>query len=297
MATQTKVDDLLKTLYTMAFLVEARDAYTGGHLWRVSQFAKRLATAAGLSRKEAAAIGLGGFLHDLGKVGVPDAILGKTDKLTDAEYGIIKTHPDVGIRVLRGHPLIDFVHEAILGHHERPDGRGYPHGISDDSIGVSAKIIGLVDAFDAMTSSRPYRKGMSLEAAIEQISMNLGTQFDKKFSEIFIQLARAGELNDIIGHSDSGIPLHNCPPCGLVVTVNRNLQAGDAIFCRVCGHGHQFVTDSKTSTLVLSSEILTGSPTDLIADIDHSLLGELIDETAPYLFVGKARWWNWRGLK
>ena len=294
---QTKVDDLLKTLYTMAFLVEARDAYTGGHLWRVSQFATRLAVASGLSRKEVAAIGLGGFLHDLGKVGVPDAILGKTDKLTDAEYGIIKTHPDVGIRVLYGHPLIDFVQEAIIGHHERPDGCGYPHGISNESLGISARIIGLVDAFDAMTSSRPYRKGMPLELALEQITINAGTQFDKKFSKIFIELGRKGELDDIIGHSDSGIPMRDCPMCGRVVTVNRNLKDGDAVFCRVCGNGHHVLFNPKTSLLEPTGDMQRGMPTDLIADIDHTMLAKLIDNTAPYLFVGKTQWWNWREQK
>ena len=294
---QTKVDDLLKTLYTMAFLVEARDAYTGGHLWRVSQFATRLAVASGLSRKEVAAIGLGGFLHDLGKVGVPDAILGKTDKLSDAEYGIIKTHPDVGIRVLYGHPLIDFVQEAIIGHHERPDGCGYPHGISNESLGISARIIGLVDAFDAMTSSRPYRKGMPLELALEQITINAGTQFDKKFSKIFIELGRKGELDDIIGHSDSGIPMRDCPMCGRVVTGNRNLKDVDAVYCRVCCNGHNVLFNPKTSLLEPTGDMQRGMPTDLIADIDHTMLAKLIDNTAPYLFVGKTQWWNWREQK
>lgn len=146
MLSKTKIDDFLQTLYTMAFLVEARDAYTGGHLWRVSQLTGRLALAAGLSRKEAATAALGGFLHDLGKVGVPDAILNKTDKLTDTEYAIIKNHPEVGVRVLDGHPLTGLIHDAVLSHHERIDGRGYPNGISEGTITQVAKMVGLADA-------------------------------------------------------------------------------------------------------------------------------------------------------
>lgn len=98
-------DHLLASLLTMAWFVEARDPYTGGHLWRVSRYARLLAEAAGFNDADAARISLGGFLHDLGKVGVPDAILCKPDRLSDAEYVVIKTHPSVGLRLLSGHPL------------------------------------------------------------------------------------------------------------------------------------------------------------------------------------------------
>lgn len=117
---------LLASLLTMAWFVEARDPYTGGHLWRVSRYAYLLARSARLSDGEAARIGLGGFLHDLGKVGVPDAILRKPTGLTDEEYTVIKTHPHMGSRMLAGHPLAQLVNDAVLLHHERPDGAGYP---------------------------------------------------------------------------------------------------------------------------------------------------------------------------
>ncbi|MDO9214728.1 MAG: HD domain-containing protein [Methylococcales bacterium] len=294
MSSKTKIDDLLPTLYSMAFLVEARDAYTGGHLWRVSQLVARLALAAGLSRKEAATAALGGFLHDLGKVGVPDAILNKTDKLTDTEYAIIKTHPDVGVRVLHGHPLAALVHDAVLSHHERVDGRGYPNGITEGAISQAAKMVSLADAFDAMTSSRPYRAGMPLEAALEQIKINLGGQFDKKLGERFIALGRAGELDVIVGHSDAGIPLHSCPMCGPVVVVKREQKVGDAVYCRVCGNEFH-LAENNNHVLQLEPTHKKGTPADLIMDIDYPLLEQLIENTAPYLATGKSHWWNGRG--
>lgn len=295
MLSKTKIDDFLQTLYTMAFLVEARDVYTGGHLWRVSQLTGRLALAAGLSRKEAATAALGGFLHDLGKVGVPDAVLNKTDKLTDTEYAMIKTHPEVGVRVLHGHPLTGLIHDAVLSHHERIDGRGYPNGISESAITQVAKMVSLADAFDAMTSSRPYRVGMPLDAALEQIEINLGKQFDKKLGERFIALGRAGELNAIIGHSDAGIPLHSCPMCGPVVVVKREQKAGDAVYCRVCGNGFH-LTEQYGHALQLEPSHEKGTPADLMMDIDYPLLSQLIENVAPYLSTGKSHWWNWRGV-
>lgn len=295
MLSKTNIDDFLQTLYTMAFLVEARDAYTGGHLWRVSQLTTHLALAAGLSRKDAATAALGGFLHDLGKVGVPDAVLNKTDKLTDTEYAIIKTHPEVGVRVLHGHPLTGLIHDAVLSHHERIDGRGYPHGISESAITQVAKMVSLADAFDAMTSSRPYRVGMPLDAALEQIEIILGKQFDKKLGERFIALGRAGELNAIIGHSDAGIPLQSCPMCGPVVVVKRGQKAGDAVYCRVCGNGFHLAGQHDHS-LQLEPSHKKGTPADLMTDIDYPLLNQLIENVAPHLSTGKSHWSNWRGV-
>ncbi|WP_231383653.1 HD-GYP domain-containing protein [Methylobacter luteus] len=222
--------ELLHTLYSMAFLVEVRDPYTGGHLWRVSQFSTRLALACGLSKRQAVIAGLGGFLHDLGKVGVPDSILNNTGKLSDAEYAVMKTHPALGAQVLQGHPLAPLAMDAVLGHHERIDGRGYPAGLTGGKIAETARIVGIADAFDAMTSTRPYRKGMPVAVAIEQITVNLDAQFDLNFGHCFIELARSGELDGIIGHSDIGIPLHECPICGPVVVVQRKHKGAAAEF-------------------------------------------------------------------
>jgi HD-GYP domain-containing protein (c-di-GMP phosphodiesterase class II) len=117
---------LIKSLLVMADIVEARDPYTGGHLWRVSQFAKLLSIKVGLSETEAIEISLGGYLHDLGKVGIPDSILRKPEKLSEQEFEIIKSHPLIGGRIINQHPLSSLVCSPILEHHERLDGKGYP---------------------------------------------------------------------------------------------------------------------------------------------------------------------------
>lgn len=162
--------ELLKSLYGLSMIVEARDPYTGGHLWRVSQFSRLLAEASGLSPRATALAELGGFLHDLGKVGVPDSILGKPGKLDAAEFDVIRTHPAIGQRLLTPHPLSHLAIEAVVGHHEMPDGKGYPRGLRGDAIPAVARTVAIADAFDAMTSTRPYRPGMPIATAMAIIT-------------------------------------------------------------------------------------------------------------------------------
>lgn len=149
------LEHLLNSLFLMASMVEARDPYTGGHLWRVSQFCRVLAENGGLPPNQVARISLGGFLHDLGKITVPDAILNKPDRLTVDEYEIIKTHPDVGRRLLIDHPLAGLAEFAVFGHHERPDGMGYPLQLPHERISIDACIVGICDAFDTMPAPAP----------------------------------------------------------------------------------------------------------------------------------------------
>jgi hypothetical protein len=232
---ETYFGDMLASLLTMAWFVEARDPYTGGHLWRVSRYARLLADATGHNAADAARIGLGGFLHDLGKIGVPDAILRKPERLTDEEYAVIKTHPDVGMRMLAGHPLAGLVSEAVLLHHERPDGNGYPRRLSVHQIPVPARIVGICDAFDAMTSHRPYRAGMPRDKALAIIGDLRGQQFHSPYADAFLALAKRGELDHVMGHSDDGIPLQSCPLCGPTLVIRREQQSGDHVYCRNCG--------------------------------------------------------------
>jgi len=266
---------LLSSLMTMAWFVEARDPYTGGHLWRVSKFSELVALKAGLSKDDAARISLGGFLHDLGKVGIPDAILRKTDKLTDAEYEIIKTHPDIGFRMLSGHPLADLVKDAVLLHHERPDGRGYPQGLSAEDISDMAKVVGLCDAFDAMTSSRPYRAGMPQEKALSIIAANKGTQFDAGFADAIIALGEAGELAHIIGHSDEGIPLQSCPACGPTIVVQRESQTGDHLHCPSCTGS--FALEKEANEFHITPLNQAASAKDLEPKLDTGLINRQLD--------------------
>lgn len=272
---------LLASLLTMAWFVEARDPYTGGHLWRVSRYARLLAEEAGCDDTEVARIALGGFLHDLGKVGVPDAILRKSSRLTDAEYAVIKTHPDIGLRMLAGHPLAALVRDAVSLHHERPDGQGYPGMLEADAIPDSALIVGLCDAFDAMTSSRPYRAGMARDLALGIIAQESGRQFDPRFAQIFLKLGADGKLDHIMGHSDDGIPLQSCPMCGPTLVVQRNAEAGTRLYCRNCSG--EFKLTAADGALLAVPTGNNGTAADLEPETDTELIARTVAASAAAL--------------
>jgi len=270
--------DMLISLLSLAWVVEARDPYTGGHLWRVSQYANLLASRAGLTPLQTAQVTIGGFLHDLGKVSVPDAILRKADKLDDHEYAIIKTHPDVGKNVLLRHPLGELVVDAVYSHHERPDGNGYPRGIQSRDIPEMAKIVGICDAFDAMTSARPYRPPMSADRALGIIKANLGTQFDSRFGEIFLALGHTPEMHHIIGHSDEGIPLRHCASCGPTIVVRRRAIERSKAFCPACGGGYVL----KGGNLDAVSAGVVGAAADLEPIPDNDLIERIATKNAAF---------------
>lgn len=272
---------LLASLLTMAWFVEARDPYTGGHLWRVSRYARLLADHAGFTSAEAARISLGGFLHDLGKVGIPDAILRKPDRLTDAEYAVIKTHPEIGLRMLSGHPLAQLVSDAVLLHHERPDGQGYPHGMIGKAIPAMARIVGICDAFDAMTSHRPYRSGMPLSKALTLLHENRATQFDAQLTAHFIELGETGSLEHVMGHSDEGIPLQSCPMCGPTLVLKAGHKEGDHIYCRNCGG--EFALTAKNKALQAQPTGAQGEAVDLVPDADPKLIERTVREAVAAL--------------
>lgn len=272
------LEDLLASLLVMAWMVEARDPYTGGHLWRVSRFSRLLAEDMELPQADIARIAIGGFLHDLGKISVPDAILNKTDRLTDEEYAIIKTHPEVGMRLLAGHPLSRLVRAAVLLHHERPDGQGYPHGLAGTTIPLDARIVGLCDAFDAMTSTRPYRRGMPTAKALAIIQDSLDQQFDAVLGQRFLDLGRVGALDHIVSHSDDGIPLQECPMCGPTLLMRRDEPVGGTVYCRNCSG--EFVTGRIGETLHVRPTGKHGSPRDLEPEADIQLIARLVRESA-----------------
>lgn len=272
-------DSLLNALLGLSMIVEARDPYTGGHLWRVSQFSKLLAQQAGLSRRDIALCEIGGFLHDLGKVGVPDAILNKPDRLSDAEYSVIRTHPSVGGHLLAKHPLAGLVIDAVVGHHERPDGKGYPQGIAGDIIPEVARIVSITDAFDAMTSTRSYRVGMPMEKAFTIISSELGVQFDQQLGERFLELSAATQLKHIVGHSEPGIPLQSCPACAAPVAIRSSQHAGAFVYCRACGGESKLQKVGDKFTLEMTGQM--GDASVLAPDSDLDLIGEMVEAIAP----------------
>ncbi len=276
-------EDLLTSLLVMAWMVEARDPYTGGHLWRVSRFARALATDAGLSKADIGRIAIGGFLHDLGKISVPDHILGKRDRLTDDEYAVIKTHPEVGWRMLAGHPLAKLGEAAIRAHHETPDGGGYPRGLRSADIPLDARVVGICDAFDAMTSTRPYRRGMPVDKALEIITDNLDRQFDRELGERFVALGRIGALDHIVGHSDEGIPLHECMVCGPTLVLRSDHRAGAHVYCPSCTG--EYAVEEKAGKLLTVATGRNASPVDLEPEADTVLIANVVRESARSLLA------------
>ena len=276
-------EKILASLLVMAWVVEARDPYTGGHLWRVSRFASLLGKQAGLSENERARITIGGFLHDLGKVGIPDAILNKKDKLTDEEYAVIKTHPEIGRRMLSGHPFSGLAMDAVFMHHETPDGKGYPRGLKQNEIPAVASIVGICDAFDAMTSSRPYRKGMPVEKALSIIKENLGRQFDGHFGEHFLKLGQSDNLLHVIGHSDEGIPMQTCLMCGPTIVIPRGTRAGDTTYCRCCTGEYKVEEDAGEFHVTPTGS--TGKPADMETQPDDGLITQIVTDTVRNLHL------------
>ena len=264
---------MLTSLMVMGAIVEARDAYTGGHLWRVGQFTRLLADKIGLGREAVFLAGLGGFLHDIGKVGVPDAILNKTGALTDAEYGTVKTHPTIGATMLTDHPLAPLVMDAVVAHHERPDGRGYPANLSAEQIPLVSRLVAIADAFDAMTSSRPYRRGMPVPTALENLASESGRQFDPVLTDAFLAIAGSGGVLHIVGHGYEGARMAECPMCGPIITTH-GITDGHLHGCRNCGglyrlhrHGEEWQVEA----------VAPAAPPDLLAPRpDYAPISELV---------------------
>lgn len=178
----------MDTIETLRLAVDAKDYYTRGHSDRVAYYAAKIGAAMGLSNNEIDLLRIGGIFHDIGKIGTNDDILLKNAKLDDNEYNEIKKHPLKGANILSAMSMFKEVVPLVEYHHERIDGRGYPHGLSGDEIPFLARIISVADAFDAMTSDRVYRTKMDLSQAIEQLEKGKNTQFDEHIIEVFVKL-------------------------------------------------------------------------------------------------------------
>ncbi len=179
-------ENMLSTLNSMAKILDARDPHTSQHSTRVTNFSLAMGNALKLPEEEKDILYIASSLHDIGKVGIPDSILLKEGRLTDEEFRIIKRHPDIGADILKPLPPMARETDIIRYHHERYDGKGYPSGIRGEEIPLLSRIIALADAYDAMTSDRPYRDGLRIEEAIEEIKRCEGSQFDPELARIFI---------------------------------------------------------------------------------------------------------------
>jgi len=191
----------LQFVGSLANALDARDNYTSGHSHRVSDLSCAVATALHLSSQDIERIRIGALLHDIGKIGVADSVLQKPGRLTEEEFAQVKEHPVIGRKILEGvHGFADYL-SAVELHHENWDGTGYPHGQKGLETPVDARIIHVADAYDAMTTNRSYRRGMSHEKAIGELLGNAGIQFDPKIVDIFVKLPQellAGQKEQIL---------------------------------------------------------------------------------------------------
>ncbi len=179
------------TISALVKTIEARDPYTCGHSERVTNYAIKIARKISLGRDAIESLLYGGKLHDIGKIAIPDFILKKKSRLNALEISAIQDHPARGIEMVANLQFLKGCFPVILHHHERYDGAGYPDGLQGDDIPLLARILSVADAFDAMTSERPYRKSFAVEDAVDEISK---TQFDPELSKVFIALLRESNL-------------------------------------------------------------------------------------------------------
>lgn len=181
-------ESYLGTIASLAAAIEARDPYTVGHSARVTQYAVAIAESMDLSSEEVEEIRLAGLLHDVGKIGVPDQILNKPGSLSEEEFAAIKMHPIMSMRIVEPLPHLGNIIPIIYHHHERYDGQGYMEGWAGDKIPLGARIVAVADAYEAMTSDRPYRSALSREDAVSQLQVNSGSQFDPSVVRHFLKL-------------------------------------------------------------------------------------------------------------
>jgi cyclic di-GMP phosphodiesterase len=186
-------------LVALSRTVEARDHYTERHLHRVAGHSVSVARMLGMSERDVESIRLGGLLHDLGKIAVPDRILHKPAALGRAEFAMVKVHPEVGAEIVRPLRPFDGPEPAVLHHHERFDGRGYPYGLRGTDIPLPARIVAVADSFDAMTTNRSYRTAMSAGDAMQRLRDGRGEQWDPEVVEAFLlQNLGSGDVQEVV---------------------------------------------------------------------------------------------------
>jgi len=241
------------TLVALANAIELRDHYTVGHTWRVTNFAIEIAKQLNWDEKKLSEVQMGGVLHDVGKIAVDNAILGKPGNLTDDEYDQLKVHPERGADLLRD---IKFLHPIIpycLCHHERWDGAGYPKGLQGEEIPIEGRIITVADAFDAMTSTRPYRKGMDPKVGIDRLKEGKGKQFDPMMVDALEKCFEAGKIDRVLqDYYKNEARSIACPFCSTFIRFDETVNDGSEIDCSVCHRTVRIVQKEETFFGVLT---------------------------------------------
>ncbi len=184
----------LGTIRTLVATIEAKDHYTRGHTERVTAYATELGRHLDLSARDRADVRLASLLHDVGKIGIPESILTKPGRLTEPEFEVMKRHPVIGAEIAGNIDNIERVRGIVLAHHERWDGTGYPGGLTGEEIPLGARILAVADAYDAMTSSRTYRRNFSREEIVLEFQRCAGSQFDRGIVEVFLKAHETGHM-------------------------------------------------------------------------------------------------------
>jgi len=187
----------INSIAALTTALEADEPYTHGHSYRVAKYAVRIGKSLGMSESELETLEYGGLLHDIGKIAITNEIICKPGRLTDSEFEVIKTHPTIGADIVEQIKFLSDATELVRHHHERPDGRGYPLGLTQPDISLGCAILNVCDAFDAMTSDRPYRQALSVEQAMEELVRYKGTQFDDRVVEAMLRLYHQGEFDSM----------------------------------------------------------------------------------------------------
>ena len=228
-------EEFQTTLRLLANAIELRDHYTIGHTWRVTKFSVIIAAEMGWSDEKLKIVEMGGVLHDVGKIAVPDAVLRKPGRLTEEEYDQMKIHPEKGASLMEDSEKLRQLIPYCLYHHERYDGKGYPFGLKGEEIPIEGRVVAVADTFDAMTSTRPYRKGLDPEIAIAEIEKCKGTQFDPECADAFIRAFRAGKVDGILqAYHENDERAIVCPFCSTYVQRPDGSAFGDILECTVC---------------------------------------------------------------
>ena len=194
------------TIYALTAAIDAKDHYTFSHSTNVAYYATALATTLGMNEDMVEIIRQAALLHDVGKIGIPEYILNKAERLTDEEYETIKGHVEASIDIIRHLPSLDYVIPAVIGHHERYDGKGYPRRIAGEDIPLTARILCVADSFDAMTSKRCYKKAFPLDVAREKLLQDAGKQFDPNLVVKLVECLDNGTISLVKAETDENMP-------------------------------------------------------------------------------------------
>ncbi|HSG29810.1 MAG TPA: HD domain-containing phosphohydrolase, partial [Candidatus Krumholzibacterium sp.] len=185
----------LSTIKVLVSTIEAKDSYTKGHTERVARYARLIAEELGIDKDQRDTVSFGAVLHDIGKLGVYESILNKPGELSDNEWEVIRSHPEVGANIIKNMKFLESACDLVRHHHERLDGNGYPDGLKGDQISIGARIVAVADSFDAMTSDRPYRKRHDYRQGIESLRRQ-GEKFDLDVVEALVRLIERGVITE-----------------------------------------------------------------------------------------------------